>query len=73
MSKLRTFRKSRGLSQEQLARAVGVEKATISRLETGRRSPSFGLIIRICELAEGELSPNDFVNIDQHLPQQAAQ
>jgi transcriptional regulator with XRE-family HTH domain len=64
MSKLRTFRESRGLSQEDLAKSVGVEKATISRIENGHRVPSMGLVSRLCEVSGGELTANDFMPTD---------
>lgn len=34
---LRTLRKARGLSQDQLAEKSGVDRATISTIETGAR------------------------------------
>jgi len=36
-----------GLSQSQLARKVDVVDSYISRLETGRATPSFSLIVRL--------------------------
>lgn len=38
---LAAWRKSRGLSGEQLAAALGTTKPTISRLETGKMGPKF--------------------------------
>ena len=61
MSKLREYRQSQGLSQEQFAKSVHVRKATISRIENGQRVPSVGLISRICEVSKGALSANDFI------------
>lgn len=61
MSKLREYRSERGLSQEDFARTVGVKKATISRIEKGRRVPSMGLVSRICEATGGALNANDFL------------
>jgi transcriptional regulator with XRE-family HTH domain len=40
-------RERRGLSQSQLARKVDVVDSYISRLETGRATPSFSLIVRL--------------------------
>ena len=37
--KIRILRKTRGLTQEQLAEKVNVKRATISNYEIGRRSP----------------------------------
>jgi transcriptional regulator with XRE-family HTH domain len=61
MSKLRAFRVSRGLSQQEFARSVGVKKSAISRIEKGKRVPSMGLVARIVELSDGELSADDFM------------
>ena len=61
MSKLRAYRVSRGLSQQDLAASVGVKKSAISRIEKGKRVPSMGLVARIVELSEGELSADDFM------------
>lgn len=61
MSKLREYRIARGLSQEDFAKSVGVQKAAISRIEQGKRVPSMGLVSRICEASGGELTANDFM------------
>jgi transcriptional regulator with XRE-family HTH domain len=61
MSKLRAYRISRGLSQQDFAASVGVKKSAISRIEKGKRVPSMGLVARIVELSEGELSADDFM------------
>ena len=37
--KIKTLRKTRGLTQEQLAEKLGVQRATVSNYEIGRRSP----------------------------------
>ena len=61
MSKLRDYRIARGLSQQDLAASVGVKKSAISRIEKGKRVPSMGLVARIVEVSEGELSADDFM------------
>lgn len=37
--KIKTLRKARGMTQEQLADRLGVKRSTISNYEIGRRSP----------------------------------
>ena len=37
-------RKKLGLSQEELAKESGVDRAFISNIERGKRSPSFGIV-----------------------------
>lgn len=61
MSKIREYRKSIGLSQEEFARAINVRKGTISRIETGARTASSALVTRICEFSKGVLTPNDLI------------
>ena len=61
MSKLRKYRTDHGLSQTDFGKSVGVKKATISRIEKGKRSPSLALVSRIVEVAKGELSADDFM------------
>jgi transcriptional regulator with XRE-family HTH domain len=41
---LREYRDDRGLTQEQLAERIGTTKATISRIENGRRDPTLGFL-----------------------------
>lgn len=61
MSKLRAYRTAKGLSQEDFAKSVGVQKAAISRIEQGKRVPSMGLVSRIVEASGGELCADDFM------------
>ena len=61
MSKLRAYRLSKGLSQHDLAASVGVKKAAISRIEKGKRVPSMGLVARLVDVSDGELSADDFM------------
>lgn len=61
MSKLRTFRKAKGLSQEEVADGVGVQKSMISRIERGKRVPSMRLATALSELFKGEVTANDFM------------
>jgi len=63
MSKIREYRKLIGLSQEEFAKALNVRKGTISRLETGSRTPSVALVTRICEFSKGALTANDLIVI----------
>lgn len=42
-------RKERGMSQEQLANAMGVKRYIVSEIETGQREPSELFIQMVCE------------------------
>ena len=46
------WRTRRLLTQEQLADLVGVDRATLSHLETGKRLPSLHLLQRLCIVLE---------------------
>lgn len=45
--KIKALRKTRGLTQQQLADALGVQRATISNYEIGRREPSISDLEKI--------------------------
>jgi transcriptional regulator with XRE-family HTH domain len=61
MSKLREYRLSKGLSQEDVAKAVGVQKAMISRVEQGKRIASMSLVARLVDWSGGKLKADDFL------------
>ena len=46
-NRLRELREERGLTQEELARALGVTRQTIIAIEKGRYDPSLRLAFRI--------------------------
>ena len=49
-TRLRVARAERDLSQDQLARAVGVSRQTISSIETGQFCPSTVLALRLAHV-----------------------
>ena len=46
-SRVRELRQASGLSQEALARALGVSRQTINAIETGRYDPSLWLAVHL--------------------------
>ena len=46
---LRELRKQRGLTMKELGEKIGVSESTISLYETGRRSPSYEILLKIAE------------------------
>ena len=44
---IRHFRRNKGWTQEQLANAVGVKRAVISKYESGMVSPSYNMVQKI--------------------------
>lgn len=49
-TKIKTLRKTRGFTQEQLAEKLGVQRATISNYEIGRRSPHIKELEKIADV-----------------------
>jgi transcriptional regulator with XRE-family HTH domain len=49
---LRRLRESRGMTQRELADAVGLDPATISRIETADRDPKAVTVARIAQQLE---------------------
>lgn len=52
MKNLRAIRKSKNLSQANLAEMVGVKQATISRIEKGVNHPSLDVVIKIADVLD---------------------
>ena len=48
--KIKALRKTRGMTQIQLAEALGLERASISNYETGRRSPHLQQLEQIAKV-----------------------
>ena len=46
---LKEERKARGISQEQLAKEIGISQAQISYYESGTNEPTIGICIRIAD------------------------
>lgn len=62
-SKLKSFRESRGLSQQQLADAAGTHPDSIVKLEKGDRQPSLELAWRLAKALGVEVA--EFLPDDQ--------
>ena len=48
-SRVRELRQAMGLSQESLARTLGVSRQTINAIETGRYDPSLKLAVHLAK------------------------
>ena len=46
-NRIEEIRKARGMNQEELAKALGVSRQTISSLETGRYTPSIEMAYKL--------------------------
>lgn len=47
--RMREARREKGLSQEELARAVGVSRQTVNMIEGGSYNPTLNLCIALCK------------------------
>lgn len=50
MEVLRQMRISKGLTMKQLGEMTDVTESTIGMIETGKRKPSFELLLKLCEV-----------------------
>ena len=65
---IKTTRKERNLTQEQLGQLLGVQKAQISKLENSANSASIDTILKVFQALQAEISfqvklENNFVKI----------
>lgn len=51
-SRIKSIRKSKGLTQEQLAELVGIEPPSLSYIETGKFSPSIETLQKLSEVLQ---------------------
>jgi transcriptional regulator with XRE-family HTH domain len=59
MRKLKTWRRTRRLSQEALGALLGVTAVAVGRYETGR-VPEAAVLQKLIDLTEGAITANDF-------------
>ncbi len=57
---LKSWRKSKRMTQQQLADALGVRKGAVARYESGTRTPSNKIMPLVIELTAAKVKPNDF-------------
>jgi transcriptional regulator with XRE-family HTH domain len=60
MATLKELRKSRGISQVELAIQLGVSPSSIYKLEAGKQMPKFPLVRRICAFFDVPLDSLEF-------------
>lgn len=63
-NKLEQIRTEKGMTQGQLADAVGVSRTMVSYFERGLRSPSVPILLRIAKALD--TTPNDLLGIDNN-------
>ena len=70
MNALRTWRKKRDLTQEQMAERLGVSVGSLSRIERGEQWPDRIFFKRLAEETSGSVTANDFLSegVNQQKP-----
>lgn len=52
-------REKMGISQNKLAKMLGMAQPFLSEIESGKKNPSLEIFFRICETLDIELFPNE--------------
>ena len=59
-SKIRNFRRKKGLTQEELAEAAGLSASFMGHIERGTRIASLDTVVKLC--AALDITPNDLLS-----------
>ena len=61
--KLAEWRRNAGLTQQELADRLGCILTTVARYETGLRTPEGPMMLKIFDVTDGAVQPNDFFDL----------
>ena len=50
MVSIKALRKSKSMTQKELAKALGISRATVSKYEAGLRTPNMDMMVKICDV-----------------------
>ncbi len=64
-NKIRQLRKSRGLTQEQLAEQIGIDNKHLSRIEKGRHMPTYHILKKLANFFDFDVYNIDEMKIDE--------
>ncbi len=56
---LKKHRERKGLSQNKLAKQLGITQTFLSEIERGRKNPSLEQFFRLCEVLDIRLFPDE--------------
>ncbi len=62
--KIRQLRKSKGLTQEQLAEKIGIDNKHLSRIEKGRHMPTYNILKRLAKVLDFDIYAIDETPLD---------
>lgn len=57
----RKKRKKKGLSQDEMAKLLGISQSFVSGIENGEKNPSLEIFFLICDVLEIKLFPDEDV------------
>lgn len=67
--KIKELRKSKGLTQEELAEKIGIDDKHLSRIEKGYHSPKYNLVLKLSQVLDfnffTEIETKDTVKVDK--------
>jgi len=63
--KLSDWMQTAGITDEELARRVGKDRVTISRVRRGKNFPSWELAAQLRRVTDGKVGPEDFLEAQQ--------
>jgi len=66
--KLAAWMDSNNITDARFGEAIGVARQAVHRYRTGERIPDKALMKRINEATGGEVSPNDFYDLESATP-----
>ena len=58
---LKSYRQRNSISLDAIAAMLGCSKATVSRIENGKQNISSELLLKICEVTNNQVTPNDLL------------
>jgi transcriptional regulator with XRE-family HTH domain len=65
MAHLSTFMDARGLSDDDVAAAIGVSRVTVSRIRRRKVRPDWSTIGKLKEFSGGEIAADDFQDLPE--------
>ncbi len=55
-------------SDAALAEAIGVSRQSLHRYKTGERRPEWDVLERLAKVTNGNVTPNDFIDVPRPAP-----
>jgi len=62
-SRVKQYREENKMTQEELARSVGIERTSVTNIEAGRNNMTLEQLMMFCEIFE--ITPNDMLCLSE--------